>query len=48
MWELDDGIIEGTLMTRYSAINEVSIERIQSPENSDEFCRYNLILSDDN
>ncbi|MBT3641136.1 MAG: hypothetical protein HOD35_07030 [Euryarchaeota archaeon] len=48
LWELDDGIIEGTLMTRYSAINEVSIERIQSPENSDEFCRYNLILSDDN
>lgn len=48
LWELDDGIIEGTLMSRYSAINEVSIERIASPEDSDEFCRYNLILSDEN
>jgi hypothetical protein len=35
-------------MSRYSSINEVSIERIESPENSDEFCRYNLILSEEN
>ena len=48
LWELDDGIIQGTLMSRYSSINEVSIERIESPENSDEFCRYNLILSEEN
>jgi hypothetical protein len=47
LWELDDGIIEGTLISRYSSIKEVSIERIQSSENEQEFCRYNLVLSDD-
>ncbi|RJU81788.1 MAG: hypothetical protein DWB93_04860 [Candidatus Poseidoniales archaeon] len=48
LWELDDGIIEGTLLSRYSSMKEVIIERIQSTDNKDEFCRYNLILSDDN
>ncbi|MGB1468148.1 MAG: TrmB family transcriptional regulator [Candidatus Thalassarchaeaceae archaeon] len=48
LWELDDGIIEGTLLSRYSSMKEVIIERIQSVDNKDEFCRYNLVLSDDN
>ncbi|MAV59718.1 MAG: hypothetical protein CND89_01880 [Marine Group II euryarchaeote MED-G38] len=48
LWELDDGIIEGTLLSRYSSMKEVTIERIQSSENKDEFCRYNLVLSDEN
>ena len=48
LWELDDGIIEGTLLSRYSSMKEVIIERIQSEDNKDEFCRYNLVLSDDN
>ncbi len=48
LWELDDGIIEGTLLSRYSSMKEVTIERIQSVNNKDEFCRYNLVLSDDN
>ena len=48
LWELDDGIIEGTLLSRYSSMKEVIIERIQSADNKDEFCRYNLVLSDDN
>ncbi len=47
LWELDDGIIEGTLLSRYSSMKEVTIERIQSSENKDEFCRYNLVLSDE-
>ncbi len=47
LWELDDGIIEGTLLSRYSSINEVTIERIEAATDSDEFCRYNLILSED-
>jgi len=48
LWELDDGIIEGTLLSRYSSMKEVTIERIQSSENKDEFCRYNLVLSEEN
>ena len=31
-----------------NGFEEVIIERIQSEDNKDEFCRYNLILSDDN
>jgi len=44
LWELDDGIIEGTLLARYPPEGEVMVHREQN-EDSEEFCRYNLIMS---
>ena len=44
LWALDDGIIEGALLARYSSDGEVIVQREQN-EDSEEFCRYNLIMS---
>lgn len=44
LWALDDGIIEGALLARYSPEGEVIVQREQN-EDSEEFCRYNLKLS---
>lgn len=44
LWALDDGIIEGALNEKYNPESGVLIRRLES-QNDDEFCRYNLIMS---
>ena len=44
LWALDDGIIEGALLARYSPDGEVMVQREQN-DDLDEFCRYNLIMT---
>ena len=44
LWALDDGIIEGALLARYSPDGEVMVQREQI-DDLDEFCRYNLIMT---
>ena len=44
LWALDDGIIEGALNEKYNSESGVLIRRVES-QDDDEFCRYNLIMS---
>ncbi|MBO53938.1 MAG: hypothetical protein CMA76_03045 [Euryarchaeota archaeon] len=44
LWALDDGIIEGALLARYSPGGEVMVQREEN-QDDEEFCRYNLIMS---
>ena len=44
LWSLDDGIIEGALTERYTPESGVLVRRVES-DDEEEFCRYNLIIS---
>ncbi len=46
MWELDDGIIEGALMTRYNDDKEILIRREDGEGVPDDLWRYHLLLKD--
>ena len=47
MWELDDGIIEGALRSRYPEDSNVRIRREEN-QGEDEMWRYTLIFIEDN
>jgi predicted hydrocarbon binding protein len=47
MWELDDGIIEGALMTRFPRDGQVSIRRFDGTGESDDLWRYHIIMNNE-
>ena len=47
MWELDDGIIQGALETRYASEQGVRIRREEGTGESDDLWRYHMILQED-
>ena len=47
MWELDDGIIQGALETRYASEQGVRIRREDGTGESDDLWRYHMILQED-
>ena len=47
MWELDDGIIQGALETRYASEQGVRIRREEGSGESDDLWRYHMILQED-
>jgi sugar-specific transcriptional regulator TrmB/predicted hydrocarbon binding protein len=47
MWELDDGIIEGALMTRFPRDGQVTVRRFEGTGESDDLWRYHIIMSNE-
>ncbi|DAC15118.1 MAG TPA: hypothetical protein D7H86_01700 [Candidatus Poseidoniales archaeon] len=47
MWELDDGIIQGALETRYASEQGVRIRREEGSGEFDDLWRYHMILQED-
>ncbi len=46
LWEMDDGIVEGALMSRYPEEGEVQINRIEGSGELDDLWQYHLIMKD--
>ena len=44
IWSLDDGIIEGALINRYSSDSNVKIEREIVTNKEENFSKYNIML----
>ena len=47
MWELDDGIIEGALMTRFPRDGQVTVRRFDGTGDSDDLWRYHIIMNNE-
>ena len=47
MWELDDGIIEGALMTRFPKDGNVNVRRFDGTGNPDDLWRYHIIMNNE-
>jgi len=46
LWEMDDGIVEGALMSRYPEEGEVQINRIDGSGELDDLWQYHLIMKE--
>jgi hypothetical protein len=47
MWELDDGIIEGVLMTRFPKGGNVNVRRYDGTGEPDDLWRYHIIMNNE-
>ena len=47
MWELDDGIIEGALMTRFPRDGNVNVRRYDGTGEPDDLWRYHIIMNNE-
>ena len=46
LWEMDDGIVEGALMSRYPEEGDVQINRIDGSGKLDDLWQYHLIMKE--